>query len=1749
MTIPASDVIQDESRRFVSDLQIAQWNAAIPAPGVIAFQSLVFRRSPVMIVPESQEWPEGGSFADPVPSNGFWTKIPVPGPHPLYVSIRIFTSDGAYPQDQEWSPPVIMVEHGQQGAAGAAGQDGTPGTNGTAGATGQAGVNGSAGISGTSIRWVGEATSHPINPVDGIAYRNTVDKKSYVYYDDTDDGIANGTWYQMTVDGIDGGNGDNGISVVWKGEYEDVAALEAVHGNSELNWAYRDTTNMRVYICVNADRPPTYELMVVDGTDGANAWNGMTLMAYKRSAAAPIDNPGEVIYDFTDASWTPGNGWSKTIPTTDGNPVWAVAATAAAQANTDTIPAEDWSGPAKVAEDGSPGPTAVMVLIFQRTDTDVAPALPSVTSTYTFATGAVTGLNNGWASIIPTATATNKYLWATQATALSSEATDEILAAEWQDPEKLSEDGLSVYITYHDGPASAAPPAKPTNVAGTNNGWHTDPTAAANWMSQKVDNGTTTAWGEPIQITGQDGSQTFRPNELWNPAGALGYSHWVAIAGTPANWPAIKADGEGYYWSLGTAGSNLNYALGGDLIAVTPGQDICISGWLKTTGLTAGEIGVKCVYYDSNSQVIGTAGPKISRTSVGDFAYYSDASTVPVGAAFVQVQQYASGFSGLTNVGIRMIKLEWGPEATPYNDPSSQGTIGAPEGTYVGTSDALTVSAATVNFDLRNDRLGTPINDPAAVTASSTLNADGSANLKLTWTWTAGLATKALDDATIDGFGVYGYFSDADAAYAFGTTPGSEYWFQLAPDKREWQFHGVPATKFYTLGVVAFRSVDPDVVAGRLITSAIVQATRHRPSATVELATTVVVDNSNNDPVQLGVIATGLTNFNNRNDRMNGAIGDPSAPTVTYTTNDDGSANVKVTWVWGGNNDQIDGWLLYGYMSDTADGYVMGTTVASEYSFTVEATKREWSMQGIPANKYYRFGLKAYRVVDPDINAAGVIYSILTSSTQTRPAATVNIASTVTLDTTPISTIKATTTNFDARNDRMTAAGYPIATPTSPAVAYEANQDGSINLTFTWAWGGTEAQIDGFIIYGYMSDTNDGYSFGSTPASEYIFEVTAEKRVFKVQGLPSIKFYKLGVKAYRRVDPDIDASGILYSAMAASTQTQPSTAVSIGGPQTYIQTFDKFTDYVYCGAFVAGATYLAERTRVDIVHATNNQCYYAKTSGIKNTAPQSDSTNWGALTITQLGYTPTWKGAWSTVAYAKNDVVIDASLAWVCTAAHTGSTALRPYNGTGDWHLYWKIINSGVYIGPQGNVGFSGIRAVFGTPSSTSMVIHSVYDRSNGCVDFYHGGINSSSRFLSLGYNPGASVTKTIEIDHTGNATLNGYNAIVGRVDNNSVIEAHSRGSGYPVYGTISSAASAIAALYGLAQNGYSGIRGDSDYYNAGNPDNSGASNGVYGYHAYGGNGVRGRSVSGHGIRGISQAAAKAGVYGTNDAAGGIGVLGETSGYAVKGVTTGTGYAGVRGEGGTNSVGVSATSAYAARGAVEGTNSSTTGYGVKGIASAASGSCFGGVFDATSSASGVGVYSTGTAWDFYAAGDTTGFYTVSPGNDVYYSNSTSYGPFTGAHDGLVTHDFNAEPGDIIIDLGPLNKKGISNTIGLHSVSTQVKQKSAVGVVISLGDLDPEQAIVALPYPWPVDYSLQYRRITFNAVGEGMINVCKDGGNIEIGDYICSSNRPGKGMKQDDDLLHNYTVAKAREAVVWEEGDDSIKQIACSYHSC
>lgn len=151
-------------------------------------------------------------------------------------------------------------------------------------------------------------------------------------------------------------------------------------------------------------------------------------------------------------------------------------------------------------------------------------------------------------------------------------------------------------------------------------------------------------------------------------------------------------------------------------------------------------------------------------------------------------------------------------------------------------------------------------------------------------------------------------------------------------------------------------------------------------------------------------------------------------------------------------------------------------------------------------------------------------------------------------------------------------------------------------------------------------------------------------------------------------------------------------------------------------------------------------------------------------------------------------------------------------------------------------------------------------------------------------------------------------------------------------------------------------------------------------------------------------------------------------------------------------------------------------------------------------------------------------------------------PFTGSHICLTSSLYDV--GDIVIDTGTVHKIDVSNVVGEISQSTAAEQKAVVGVFVKSFEDDA--------FATNIDSQGLFNDITtdktycqVNSVGEGQINVCGENGDIEVGDLIVTSTIAGKGMKQSDDVVRNYTVAKAREAVTFSSPTE-VKQIACIY---
>jgi hypothetical protein len=190
-------------------------------------------------------------------------------------------------------------------------------------------------------------------------------------------------------------------------------------------------------------------------------------------------------------------------------------------------------------------------------------------------------------------------------------------------------------------------------------------------------------------------------------------------------------------------------------------------------------------------------------------------------------------------------------------------------------------------------------------------------------------------------------------------------------------------------------------------------------------------------------------------------------------------------------------------------------------------------------------------------------------------------------------------------------------------------------------------------------------------------------------------------------------------------------------------------------------------------------------------------------------------------------------------------------------------------------------------------------------------------------------------------------------------------------------------------------------------------------------------------------------------------------------------------------------------------------------------------------------------------GGTYGFYTP----DSAYIGGTVY-PFTGSHLFLTKEQY--EIGDIII-VDNCFVIDVSQSFGYGSPATVAMDKRVFGVCsrenfeiddnslqqACFGDLDAKDSKVKTHSKWSgtVD-DMRKDNLKFgsvNSVGEGAINVCDLNGDIQSGDYICSSTMKGKGMKQGDDIMHSYTVAKALESVIWADEPSNTKMIACTYH--
>ena len=179
-----------------------------------------------------------------------------------------------------------------------------------------------------------------------------------------------------------------------------------------------------------------------------------------------------------------------------------------------------------------------------------------------------------------------------------------------------------------------------------------------------------------------------------------------------------------------------------------------------------------------------------------------------------------------------------------------------------------------------------------------------------------------------------------------------------------------------------------------------------------------------------------------------------------------------------------------------------------------------------------------------------------------------------------------------------------------------------------------------------------------------------------------------------------------------------------------------------------------------------------------------------------------------------------------------------------------------------------------------------------------------------------------------------------------------------------------------------------------------------------------------------------------------------------------------------------------------------------------------------------------------ANGDLIDFYDGNgdlQGTISFNAGTVTYGSFTGDHYAqILDSSTNKIYGTIVKIVQATTVSNRKNVDYIVEKTTFMKDPAVLGVFASSFEAHTNKS------------SLENLHSIFS-LGDGHILVTDQGGNISIGDYICSSDYPGHGMKQDDNILRSYTVAKSTYAIDFStlevdpiNGFKSVL-ISCTYH--
>tara|TARA_Y100000741_G_scaffold286049_1_gene225895 strand:- start:725 stop:2314 length:1590 start_codon:yes stop_codon:yes gene_type:complete len=187
------------------------------------------------------------------------------------------------------------------------------------------------------------------------------------------------------------------------------------------------------------------------------------------------------------------------------------------------------------------------------------------------------------------------------------------------------------------------------------------------------------------------------------------------------------------------------------------------------------------------------------------------------------------------------------------------------------------------------------------------------------------------------------------------------------------------------------------------------------------------------------------------------------------------------------------------------------------------------------------------------------------------------------------------------------------------------------------------------------------------------------------------------------------------------------------------------------------------------------------------------------------------------------------------------------------------------------------------------------------------------------------------------------------------------------------------------------------------------------------------------------------------------------------------------------------------------------------------------------------------------------------------TSSINITSFTGQHSVILSENISdSEVGKIVISTGIYDNfsSGVSNSLPtmnealpLVDFTNKKNDKRCFGVISYATKMSVKNGVYTYNEgAWSTQISSEIfsSRCWVNSIGEGAILITNANGNLENGDFITTSQDSGYGIKQDDDILHSYTVAKITEDMDFSDMtrvkliklNDVIRKVClvgCTYH--